>query len=203
MRTRSVAFMRLVRVAALAGLLGSGAALFADDGPKPTRNAIFNGAFVEGVTAYGVLGPGRNSVTLSADKSQHAQTLITELIVASPGMERTFTVYSTYLLQVRPGREYKMLLRMSGKGHFAFGAFEYDENGHHIGNNYSKRYVLAPEFKQFFFTYKPSRNATGIRPSIVFLEAPDRTRMDVHARLHSQCYPHHSLPAQCCTVHQL
>ena len=175
--------MRLVRVAALAGLLSSGSALFADDGVKQTRNAIFNGAFVEGVTAYGVLGPGHKHVTLSADKSQHAQTLITELIVSAPGMEQTFTVYSTYLLQVLPGREYKVLLRMAGKGHFAFGAFEYDENGHHIGNNYSKRCVLSPEFKQFSFIYKPSKNATGIRPSIVFLEAPERTHMDVSARL--------------------
>ncbi|HJN18560.1 MAG TPA: DUF6067 family protein, partial [Armatimonadota bacterium] len=183
MRTRIVAFTRLVGVAALAALLGPAAALHADDGPS--RNAIFNGAFVEGVTAYGVLGPGYKGAALSADKSQHAQDLVTELIVTSPGMERTFTVYSTYLLQVQPDREYEVLLQASGTGHFAFGAFEYDENDHHIGNNYSERYVLSPEFEQFSFTYRPSKNATGIRPSIVFLEAPDGTPMDVNARLRS------------------
>ncbi len=177
--------MRITWLAALVVLLGGGAALLADDGARPPRNAIFNGAFVEGVTGFGVLGPGYKSVTLSADKSQHAQALVTELIVSCPAMERTFSVYSPYLLQLRPGREYQIVLRMAGSGHFAFGAFEYDEDGHHIGNNYSERYVLSPEFQQFTFTYKPSHNATGIRPSIVFLEPTDGTRMDVRARLRS------------------
>ena len=173
----------VIAAAALAGPLCPGPALYA--GPAATRNAVFNGGFVEGVTGFGVLGPGHKGVSLSADKSQHAQTLVTELIVASPGMERTFSLYSTYLLHVGPAREYRMALRMAGKGHFAFGAFEYDANGHHVGNNYSERYVLSPEFRQFTFTYRPSKNAAGIRPSIVFLEATDGTRMDVRARLRS------------------
>lgn len=169
----------------LTGLLAGGAVLRAEELPKPTRNAIFNGGFVEGVTGFSVLGPGYKSAVLSADKSQHAQTLVTELIVSCPGMERTFTLYSTYLLQVQPGRDYRMALRIAGAGQIALGAFEYNAGGHHIGNSYSERYVLTPEFQQFTFTYKPSKNAAGIRPSIVFLEPTDGSRLDVRARLRS------------------
>ena len=78
-----------------------------------------------------------------------------------------------------------MVLRMAGEGQFAFGAFEYDEEGHHLGNNYSERYALSPEFRDYAFTYKPSNNAVGIRPAIVFLEATDATPMDVRARIRS------------------
>ena len=180
-----LAFIRIVRAVAGISLLSLCLCLLADDAQRPTRNAIFNGAFVEGTTGFSVLGPGYKQVALSADKSQLAQTLITELIVASPGMERTFSVYSPYLLQLRPGREYRMVLQMAGEGHFAFGAFEYDGGGHHIGNNYSERYMLSPELQQFSFTYKPSGNATAIRPSIVFLEATDATAVDVRARIRS------------------
>ncbi len=177
--------MRITWLATLVVLLWGASAPFADDGQRPPRNAIFNGAFVEGVSGFSVLGPGHKSVALSTEKSQHAQTLITELIVACPAMERTFTIYSSYLLQVEPEREYQMVLRMAGSGHFSFGAFEYDEDGHHIGNNYSERHALSLEFQQFTFTYKASNNATGIRPSIAFLEPTDGTRMDVNARLRS------------------
>jgi len=179
----SIAFKRTVGMVTLAGLLGSGAARFSGDGLKATRNAIFNGAFVEGVMGYGVLGPGHKGVALSTDKTQHAQTLVTELIVSHPGMDRTFTVYSTYLLQPRRDRAYQMRIRMAGVGHVAIGAFEYDAEGHHLGNNYSERQALTPEFRQLIFTYKPSKNTTGIRPAIVFMESPDGTRMDVRARL--------------------
>jgi hypothetical protein len=172
------------RAAALAALLvvitAYGAA-----GEGQTRNAIFNGDLVEGVTGFAVLGPGYKAVTLSADKSQHAQTLVTELIVSSPQMERTFTLYSTYLLRVRPEGEYQMKLQMAGVGQFAFGAFEYDAAGAHIGNNYSDRTALTPEFQQFTFTYKPSKNATGIRPAIVFFEPTDGSKLDLRARLRS------------------
>jgi hypothetical protein len=171
-----------LRIAALAVLLLATPSLWAEDA-KPARNAIFNGAFVEGVMGYGVLGPSHKGVTLSTDKTQHAQTLVTELIVSHPAMARTFTFYSTYLLHPRPDREYRMRVQMAGVGQFAMGAFEYDESGHHIGNNYSERQALTPEFQEFTFTYKPSKNATGLRPSIVFLEPTDGTKIDVRARL--------------------
>ncbi len=177
---------RSALIAAIASCtLALSALAIADDGRPRSRNAIFNGAFTEGTTGFGVLGPGHAGAALSTDKWQFAQVLVTEMIVASPGMERSFTVYSTYLLTVVPGQEYRMVLKMAGEGHFAFGAFEYDAGGHHIGNNYSERYVLTPELTDYAFTYKPSANAVGIRPSIAFLESPEAKPMDVRARIRS------------------
>lgn len=185
MRRRGIDFSTIGRSGIGIGLLVACCALLAAGARAQTRNAIFNGSFTEGTTGFGVLGPGYQNASLTADKSQLAQVLITEMIVSSPGMERTFSVYSTYLLRVQKGRPYTMVLQMAGEGQFSFGAFEYDEGGHHIGNNYSERYVLSPELNDYTFTYTPSENAVGIRPSIVFLEKTDATPMDVHARIRS------------------
>lgn len=182
MKILSGGLARLILAAAVVSALSVSPPLRAAEG---TRNAIFNGAFVEGVMGFAVLGPSYKNVTLAADKTQHAQTLVTELIASCPALERSFTLYSTYLLKVRPGGEYQVTLRMAGTGQFVFGAFEYDEGGQHLANNYSDRYALSPEFQQFSFTYKPSPNAVSIRPSICFLEATDGTKLDVRARLRS------------------
>ncbi|MDA0707435.1 MAG: DUF6067 family protein [Proteobacteria bacterium] len=157
--------------------------LLAADGQMPTRNAIFNGDFTEGVSAWSKLGPGHADAELTNEKSQYAHVLISDLIVTSPAMVRTFTVYSTYLLQVSPSKEYTMTVQAQGMGHIAIGAFEYGEDGHHIGNNISPRHVLTDEFQTLTFTYKPTPNAVGIRPMIVFLEATDGSAMDVHTRI--------------------
>jgi hypothetical protein len=165
----------------LAACLLLGAALHADDGP--TRNAVFNGDFTEGVSAWGKLGPGYADADLTNEKSQYAHVLINDLVVTSPGMDRTFTVYSTYLLQVSSDNEYTMTVQAQGTGHIAIGTFEYDEDGHHIGNNISQRHVLTDEFETITFASTPTPNAVGIRPMIVFLEATDGSAMDVHTRI--------------------
>ncbi|MBT3379028.1 MAG: hypothetical protein HN742_11795 [Lentisphaerae bacterium] len=175
--------MRFVRLAVSVGLSCACPAFFAADGPKRTRNAVFNGDFTEGVTGWSKLGPGHTTAMLTTEKSQYAHILTTDLIVTSPRMERTFSVYSPHLLQVKPGSEYRMRIQASGSGHFRFGAFEYEQDGHHIGNNYSERHVLSNTLKEYSFVYSPTTNATGIRPSIVFLEATDGARMDVRARI--------------------
>ncbi|HCU34678.1 MAG TPA: hypothetical protein DGT21_04290 [Armatimonadetes bacterium] len=185
MHRRGVNFITIDLSGMGIGLLVACFVLSATGAQAQTRNAIFNGTFTEGTTGFGVLGPGYQNAALTADKSQLAQVLVTEMIVSSPGMERTFSVYSTYLLRVQKGQSYTMVLRMAGEGQFSFGAFEYDAGGHHIGNNYSERYVLSPELKDYTFTYTPSENAVGIRPSIVFLERTDATPMDVRARIRS------------------
>jgi 3-mercaptopyruvate sulfurtransferase SseA len=95
--------------------------LVADDASM--RNAVFNGDFDEGVAAWSKLGPGYDQAELVAEKQQFAHVLINELVVSSPRMQRTFTVYNTYLLDVRQGGEYSMTIQASGTGQFSFGAF--------------------------------------------------------------------------------
>ena len=172
-----------IHLIVIAGLMSPiASAVSAEDG-EATRNAVFNGDFAEGVTGWSKLGPGHAAASLATEKSQYAHVLITDLIVASQAMERTFSVYSPYLLPVKPGREYRMVVQASGQGEFQFGAFEYGENGHHLGNNYSERHVLTNDLEEYSFVYSASENATGIRPSIAFLEATDGTKTDVQGRI--------------------
>lgn len=178
-RLRGVGIAHLITIS----LLSPGLFVIADQHGATTRNAVFNGDFTEGVAAWSKLGPGHAAADLSVEKSQFAHVLINDLIVSAPGMVRTFSVYSPYLLNVRPDRRYTMTVQASGVGHISFGAFEYDEGGHHIGNIYSPRYVLTNELQTYTFACKPTRNARGIRPSIAFLEATDGSAMDVRARI--------------------
>jgi len=150
---------------------------------RQTRNAVYNGDFLQGLNGWNWLGPGRRNVNCSLERSQYGDQLYVDILIQSSNMRETFSFFHTPLLQIKPAATYEVIFEASGTGDFMFGAFEYNAKGRHVGNNYSERLQLTPEAKEYRFTYRPGATAVGIRPAIAFLPSTEGQPTDLKAHI--------------------
>ncbi len=143
------------------------AGLTAVRGADQTRNAIFNGDFLEGRSGWVIGGPPE--VQVKAHRTMIAERADAELTLQHPGLSETMTVYSQYPIGVKPGRAYTMTLTAGGEGTIAFGVYEYDERGKNTVFPLSPAIDLTAEPQTYSFSYTASDRADTIRPRIRIL----------------------------------
>jgi hypothetical protein len=158
--------LRLSALVLCAAIL-SGATVKADD-PPATRNAIFNGDFLDGKAGWTIGGPRDLEVVARPRMVAHRSDA--ELWVRHGHLEQGFTIFSPYAIGVKPGQTYTLSLTIAGEGDVAFGVYEYGPGDKNTVFPLSDRLDLKPEPQTFTFTftYQASEQAVTIRPRIVF-----------------------------------
>jgi hypothetical protein len=146
----------------LVGLL----ALPANSQPPATRNAIFNGDFLDGKAGWTIGGP--RDLNVQAHHKMVAHRSDSELSVQYDNLQQGMTIFSPYPIKVTPGKTYTLTLTARGVADMAFGVYEYGEKDKNTTFPLSERLNLKPEAQTFTFTYTASDKAVTIRPRIVF-----------------------------------
>jgi hypothetical protein len=160
-------------VAVLLFMLASTALLADDNGAPPTRNAIFNGDFLEGTAGWSIGGP--DDVHIKTHRSMIADRADAELSLRHDGLAESMGLFSQYPINVETERDYTLTLTAAGEGDIAFGVYEYNEQGRNTIFPLSQRIALTAEPRTYTFTYTASARAVTIRPRIViFGKAPIR-----------------------------
>jgi len=143
----------------------------ADVAADATRNAIFNGDFLEGRSGWSIGGP--DDVVIETRTNMVAHRADAELSLRHDGLAETMTLFSQHPINVKPGREYTLALTAAGEGTIAFGVYEYDERAKNTVFPLSKPIALTAEPETHTFTYAASEQAGSIRPRIRIIgEAP-------------------------------
>ncbi len=84
-----------------------------------TRNAIFNGDFLEGRSGWSIGGP--DDLVIETRTNMVAHRADAELSLRHGGLAETMTLFSQYAISVEPGRDYTLTLTAAGEGAIAFG----------------------------------------------------------------------------------
>jgi hypothetical protein len=92
----------------LVGLL----ALPANSQPPATRNAIFNGDFLDGKAGWTIGGP--RDLNVQAHHKMVAHRSDSELSVQYDNLQQGMTIFSPYPIKVTPGKTYTLTLTARG-----------------------------------------------------------------------------------------
>ncbi|HCU36408.1 MAG TPA: hypothetical protein DGT21_13450 [Armatimonadetes bacterium] len=157
-------------------------AMAADGGAsEPTRNAIFNGDFIDGRAGWTIGGPADLVVKASHKMIEHRSD--SELLVSYEGLEKSLTIFSPHAIGVTPGRSYTLSLTAGGTGSIAFGVYEYADRDKNTIFPISETITLTPELQTYTFTYEASDQAVTIRPRLIIYGKEDGATGDFAVRL--------------------
>ena len=138
---------------------------------QATRNAIFNGDFLDGRAGWTIGGP--RDLEVKARHTMVAHRSDSELSVRYDGLDKSMTIYSPYPIGVKRGQSYTLALTARGSSDIALGAYEYAERDKNTIFPLSERIALTSDHQTYTFTYRASEKAVTIRPRIVFFGESD------------------------------
>ena len=180
--------------AACRGILGAATvamvaahAMAADGSAEATRNAIFNGDFIDGRAGWTIGGPRDLEVKASHKMIEHRSD--SELLIRYEGLEESLTIFSPHAIGVKPGRSYTLSLTAGGTGSIAFGVYEYADRDKNTIFPISETITLTPELQTYTFTYEASEQAVTIRPRLIIHGKEDGASGSFAVRLSSFSLP--------------
>ncbi len=135
-----------------------------DADPDATRNAIFNGDFLDGRSGWSIGGP--DDLVIKTRTNMVAHRADAELSLRYDGLDETMGLFSQHPIDVTPGRDYTLTLTAAGEGIIDFGVYEYDERAKNTVFPLSQPIALTAEPQTYSYTYTASDRAATIRPRI-------------------------------------